>query len=113
MTTIDRITHTTILCQVLQNYLSDDLANGFFKHSLKSSANNFITQLQNVERKQFDSFHNELEESTNHIYNIMDDFFKTISEVPIYDMENIQSIINAYKKSPQSIEGIVRKINNK
>ena len=110
MTSHEKITHVSILSQVLQNYLGDDLANGFFKQSLKQSAKNFLNQLREVERKQYDSFFKKEEESTLVIYDIVDSFCKTISTIPIYEMQNIQSVLEAYQKDSKSIEGIVKKI---
>lgn len=110
MTTVDKVTHTTILCQILQNYLGDDLADGVFRHKLKYAAKNFIEELKIVEKKQFDKFYDKEEESTKYIYDTMDAFLKNVSLVPIWDMPNISTILEAYYTDSKSMEGIAKKI---
>ena len=44
-----------------------------------------------------------VKDSTIDVYNVYDNFMKKISEVPIYDMENISVIIDAYNKDKKSI----------
>jgi hypothetical protein len=106
----DKITHITISSQVLSFHLTNLKAEGYFKQSLAKTATNFINQLKVVEWKYFDNFFKKGEDSTVVVYETYDNFLKTVSSVPIWEMDNITRILEAYKKSPESIEGIVKKI---
>jgi hypothetical protein len=43
-------------------------------------------------------------------YNVTDEFVQKISGVDLDDMQNVMMIIDAYRKDPRSIEGIIKKI---
>lgn len=110
MTHTDKITHLVINAQVLNNRLSDALIQGIFKQSLKNKAKLFLDELLKVEAEYYDKFFNDIEDSTIQVYDVYEKFFNTISNVPIYEMENISTMLEAYKKDKKSIEGICRKI---
>ena len=97
-------------CQVLQDRLHDQAADKHFNQSLKNKANNFLKELQKVEKNYFDKFFDKSEDSTTYVYDVYDTFISEISKVPIYDMPNITMIIKAYNKDSKSIEGICKKI---
>lgn len=107
MTPHDNITHIAINCQLLLNRLSDEKAKNVFSKNLKFTCNNFLNELKKVETNIFDKFFDKNEESTVVVYDTYDKF---ISNIPIWDMENLTRIIEAYHKDPKSIEGIVNKI---
>jgi hypothetical protein len=111
MTDTDKITHVAINCQVLLFRLSNSIAEGYYKTGLKQMAKNFQNELVKVEKNYFDKFFNKSEESTKVVYEVYDTFMQTVANVPIYDMENVTKILEAYDKDPKSIEGIVKKIN--
>jgi hypothetical protein len=52
----------------------------------------------------------EKEEASQVIYDVYDNFIKTVSNVPIWEMQNVTQILEAYEKNPKSIEGVVRKV---
>lgn len=109
-----KLIHIKILAQVLLNYLSDFKAESktktFFTGAFKNFVNNFILKLSEVESKHFEKAINKEEEATSAIYDVTDEFYKTISSVPIWEMANIVTIINAYNKDQKSIEGICKKV---
>ena len=107
MTPHDNITHIAINSQVLSNRLSDERTKGVFSKNLKFTCNQFLKELQKVEENIFDKFFDKNEESTVVVYDTYDKF---ISNIPIWDMQNLTRIIEAYHKDPKSIEGIVNKI---
>lgn len=111
MTNTDKVTHVAINCQVLLNRLSDQVAEDYYKTGLKQTARKFLNELLKVEKEMFDKFFDKSEDSTAVVYDTYDIFMKTIANVPIYEMQNITSIIEAYQKDRKSIEGIVNKIN--
>ena len=103
-------THIKVIAQVLFNYISDYKADNYFTGKFKMFVNSFIIQLKEVERKNFDKALELEEEATTVIYDVVDDFYKQVSTIPIWDMQNITQIIDAYYKDQKSIEGITNKI---
>ena len=110
MSNTDRITHIAILSQILLNYLNDTNANNYFGKLLKMTCKRFLSELIKVERNVYDKFFDKSEDSTLVVYDTADAFYKTVSNIPIYDMENLSRIWEAYQKDKKSIEGIVKKI---
>ena len=110
MSKIEKITHIAINAQVLLNRLHDQTAGNVFKQVLKHKAKNFIDELIKVEKTLYNGFFEAKEESAVQVYEVYDNFISDVASVAIYDMENISKIIQAYKKDPKSIEGIVNKI---
>jgi hypothetical protein len=106
----DKITHITISTQVLSFHLANLKSEGYFKQSLAKTASNFINQLKIVEWSWYDKFFKSGEDSTIVVYETYDNFLKTVANVPIWEMDNITRILQAYQKSPESIEGIVKNI---
>ena len=112
--TQSRLVHIKLLAQVQLNYISDFKADfkdrNFFTGAFKSFLNNFIIKLSEIEEKHFDHAMNKEEEATEVCYDVLDSYLKTISSVPIWEMANIVTIIEAYNVDPKSIEGLCRKI---
>lgn len=104
------ITHISVNSQVLNFRLNNGLSKGLFSQSLKQLVKNLCAQLIKIESKYFDKFLTESEESTFVVYETYDNFMKTVANVPIWEMQNITQIIEAYQKDPKSIEGITKKI---
>lgn len=110
----NRLVHIKLLAQVQLNYISDFKADfkdkNFFTGAFKNFLNNLIVKLVEIEEKHFGHAIEVQEEATTECYDAMDSYFKTMASVPIWDMRNIETIINAYNVDPKSIEGIVKKI---
>ena len=108
----EQLTHIKILAEIQLNYLNDFKAENksFFTGSFKMFCNNFIKHLIRLEETYFDKSITNQEEAVTVCYDIMDAFLKDVSKVPVWDMQNISNIINAYQKDPKSIEGICKKI---
>ncbi len=70
-----------------------------------------MAELIKAEANHYDKFFERDSDSTDFVYSVFDTFIKKVSEIAIYDMENICHIIDAYRKDQKSIEGIVNKIN--
>jgi flagellar biosynthesis component FlhA len=110
MTQTDKIVTTVMTCQIALNQLSDFKDSRFFNQSLKYRLNETIKELIKVEQEWYDKFYDSMEDSTSQIYTVYENFLKSVSKIPIYDMENICKIIDAYNKDSKSIEGIVKKV---
>jgi hypothetical protein len=106
----DKITHIIINCQMLNNRLFDAFSNRFFKQNLKAKCNTFLQELIKIEKNYYDKFFDAKEQSTIDVYNVYENFINQVSNIPIWEMENITSILKAYEKDPKSIEGITNKI---
>lgn len=111
-----KLTHIKLIAQILLNYLSDykfeNQKESFFTGSFKNFVNTFLLKLIELERKHFDKAISKEEVAVSVCYDIMDDYIKIVSSVPVWDMKNIETIIHAYNKDKKSIEGICRKILN-
>jgi hypothetical protein len=103
-------THIKVVAQVLFNYISDYKADNYFTGKFKSFVNSFIVQLKEVEKKNFDRALELQEEAATEVYNALDSYLKTVSNVPVWDMQNITQVIQAYYVDKKSIEGITNKI---
>lgn len=111
-----KLTHIKLIAQILLNYLADFRADNnkqkFFSGTFKNFVNTFILKLSEIEAKYYDNALTKEEEATTVCYDVVDDFTKIVASVPVWEMRNIETIINAYNKDPKSIEGICRKILN-
>ena len=109
-----KLTHIKILAQILLNYLSDFRAvnskQNFFTGAFKSFVNTFIGKLVEIEAKYYDRAIAKEEEATDVVYDVMDNYLKAVANVPLWDQQNIITIINAYYVDKGSIEGICKKV---
>lgn len=106
----NRINHIVISSQVLSYYIAGMKSDNYFKKVLLKFTNNFIEQLKTVEWKYFDKMFKSEEEASVIVYETYENFIKTIASVPIWEMQNVSKILEAYNKDPKSIEGLVKKI---
>lgn len=93
--------------------MNEDLKNRYpaiFKKTLKNRTNNYLSELIKHE-KDFDLLFNNAEGGLKEVYEAMEEFIKTISVIPVWEMENFSQVVKAYLKDRDSIEGIVRKVN--
>ena len=105
----DRITHAIVVNEIAKNANIFLRNTPYFKGLLKNRLNQLLPELYKC-NSDFDAFFNSVEESTEVVYQVYEDYTKAISSVPIWDCQNITKIIEAYKKDPKSIQGIVNKI---
>lgn len=114
MTQKEQTTHkiiTSVLAmQISQNILIDLQGQKVFKNALKMQINRTIAMLTDVEREYYDNFFNSKETETSQVYEVYENFIKEISQVQIYDTENLLKMYEAYKIDPQSMQGITNKI---
>lgn len=97
-------------CEIALNQLEAIKHTPYYKQSLKNKINAVIPELIKAEQYHYDKFFEALSDSTDHVYKVFETFVKVISQVPIYDMENICYMIEAYNKDPKSMNGITNKI---
>jgi hypothetical protein len=83
---------------------------GYYNKELKQKLNLVLPLLIKAEEKHYDKFFESLSDSTNQVYQVFENFIKRVSQIPIYDMENICYMIDAYDKDQKSMNGITNKI---
>lgn len=106
----DKFTHAIIANQLALNYNEDlkhhkNLHNPTLKYRLKNACEELIKSELN-----YDKFFEKEEVSTVDVYNVYESFVKVMSTVPIWEMQNVQKILQAYFTDPKSIEDITNKI---
>ena len=109
MTKVDKVTHSIIVNQIALNNNEAVKHTRFYKQGLKNKLNLLLSELVKHE-PEYDKFFNSEEESTSKVYEAYDNYIKAVASVPIWDCENMTRLIEAFKKDPKSIEGIVNKI---
>ncbi len=109
MTKIDKITHAIVINEIAKNANHEIKFTPFYKGILKNRLNQLLPELYKCE-PDYDAFFNSVEESTSVVYEVYNNYLKAVASIPIYECQNITSIIEAYRKDPKSIQGIVNKI---
>ncbi len=107
---VHRITHSIIANQIALNNNEAIKHTPYYKRELKKKLNLLLPELYKAE-KDYDDFFNNVEGQTVEVYEVYESFVKAIASVPIWDCTNIIAMIEAYKKDPASLKGIVNKIN--
>jgi hypothetical protein len=110
MQEVDKITTSVMSTQIALNQLEAIKHTGYYNKELKQKLNLVLPLLIKAEEKHYDKFFESLSDSTDQVYKVFENFIKRISQIPIYDMENICYIIDAYDKDQKSMNGITNKI---
>ena len=105
-----KILHAAIASQVLQNYIIDMRSQNWFTGVFKNFVNNFLEQFKKLESKFFDVYYNHKEEDTIKLYDVYDNYIKTMAKVPLWEMDNVKDLIDAYMLDPASMTGIAKKV---
>jgi hypothetical protein len=105
-----QLTNIIITSQILLNRLSDYKADYPLKLILKQNTNRLLENLKQIEKEYYDELDTVATDQMDVCYNVTDEFVQKISGVDLADMQNVMMIIDAYRKDPSSIEGIIKKI---
>ena len=108
--TTHKIITSVLAMQISSNILTDLQGTKVFKNALKMQINRTISALKEVEIEHYDNFFKVKESETSQVYEVYENFIKEISQVPIYDAENLILMYEAYEKDPKSMNGITNKI---
>jgi len=106
----DKLTTTIMILQVALNNVDSLKHTNYYQKEIKKHINLLLPHLIKSEKEYFDKFFKFEEKSTDYVYQVHETFLKELANVPIYDMENIVTIIKAYNKDKKSIEGICNKV---
>ena len=110
MELVDKITTSVMSTQITLVQLEAIKHTGYYNKELKQKLNLVLPLLIKAEQEHYDKFFEKESDSTDHVYQVFENFIKRISKVPIYDMENICYMIDAYDKDAKSMNGITKKI---
>ena len=102
MTQTDKITHAIVVNEIAKNANMWLRNTPYFKGILKNRLNQLLPELYKAQ-KDYDSFFNKVEESTEVVYKVYEDYTKAISSVPIWECENITKIINSNHTFPYKL----------
>lgn len=105
-----KVLHTAIAAQVLQNYIVDMKAENWFTGVFKNFVNNFLLQFKKLESKFFDIYFDAKEDDTVKLYEVYDKYIQTIAQVPLWEMENVKDLIDAYFIDQKSMTGVAKKV---
>lgn len=105
-----KITHITILSQILLNRLHDHVANNNFSKGLKYSAAKFINQLSVVERERYDKFFEHDESASQIIYSGMDRFYEKVSQIEIEKMDSAGQLLDMLIHYPEDLERVLNQL---
>ena len=105
-----KVLHTAICAQVLQNYIVDMKANNWFTGVFKNFVNNFLQQFKKLESKFFDIYFDYKEKDTVELYEAYDKYLKAVATIPLWEMQYMTDIIEAYHIDQKSMIGIAKKI---
>ena len=109
ITELYKITHARLANQIALNLNEEIKHTSYYKRELKRALNPAIKELIKHETE-FDEFFDKLEESTVTVYDINEDYIKTVSLVPIWEQKNLVAMIHASRLDPKSMAGITNKI---
>lgn len=105
-----KVLHTAIAAQVLQNYIIDMKGENWFTGVFKNFVSNFLQQFRKLETKFFDLYFQHKEEETVELYETFDKYIHTVSQVPLWEMNNVKDLIDAYLMDPKSMTGVAKKV---
>lgn len=112
-TIADKAVHAIISSQIALN-MNEDLRYSIpkiYKQNLKHLTNKYLQTLIKNE-KEFDLLFDNEEQSLNQVYDVMEDFVGTISKIPIWEMENLKSVIEAYTEHKDKFENFLNGLSN-
>ncbi len=105
-----KLVHLIIIAQIMSNYITESIALKFLHGPFLNYVNNFRKKLINIEKEYYEKVFKKEEQNTVDIYDTMDEFLKTVAQVPVYEMDDIICLIKAYHVDEKSMQGIAKKI---
>jgi hypothetical protein len=103
-----------IICSQLALFANEQVKyTKYYKQTLKKSLNSSIKELLKAEKSGFDTFiDSDIEEQATVVHDVLFTLIEQIgNDLDFPDYGNVIKIIDAYKNSPKSIMGLVKKIN--
>ncbi len=110
MTKTERIVNSVLTAQILLNNLTEIKIEPYCQKELKKFTNLLLPHLIKSEKEHYDQFFDLHEKSTDEVYQVYSNFIQQISQIPIYDCQNLLAMYQAYKIDPKSMQGITNKV---
>lgn len=108
---ITKLSQSIIANQIANNFNHELTGTKYYKQKLKASINLVQKELVKAEVIEYDALFDQKPEVTAEVYEIMEKMVKELCSVGLFHFGSITEIIKAFKKDPNSIQGIVNKIN--
>lgn len=106
----DKVTQSIIANQLALNCNEALKYTGYYKKELKAHLNKTIPLLIKAESEEFDKIFDSQPGAASDVYNVMDALVKEIAATSIPEYSSIIFLIQAYRKDPKSIKGIVNRV---
>ena len=78
-----KLVHLIIIAQIMSNYITESIALKFLHGPFLNYVNNFRKKLINIEKEYYEKVFKKEEQNTVDIYDTMDEFLKTVAQVPV------------------------------
>lgn len=104
-----RLVHLVVISQVMSYYITDSMVLNFLRGPFLNYVTNFRKKLIAIEKEYFDKCFKVEEDYTVDIYNTVDNYLKVVSQVPVYQMDDIIALIEANEIDEKSMQGIAKK----
>lgn len=108
---ITKISQSILANQIAYNFLHEIQFTQYNKHRLKMLLKQVNEELGKAERSEYDLLFDKKEKATADTYAAIQEMVQEISELGLFHFDNIKEMVRAYKKNPESIMGIAKKVN--
>lgn len=110
---ISKIVKSIIANQVALDFNEAIKHTKYYKHKLKKVLGPTITELIKIEEQEFDDFLDSVESSTIILHRVYTAFIEEAATLKLDEYGELVKIIQAFKKNPNSVMGIAKKINKR
>jgi hypothetical protein len=108
---VHKLVTSVMTAQILNNQLHQLSVVGLFQKKDKQIINNAVRILENIETTYYDKFWEEKEKDTSDVYLVYETFIKVMSNIPIYDVENLMYLYDLYKNHTEKLNNLIDEIN--
>jgi hypothetical protein len=108
---VHKLVTSVMTAQILNNQLHELSVVGLFQKKDKQIINNAVRILENIETTYYDKFWEEKEKDTSDVYLVYETFIKVMSNIPIYDVENLMYLYDLYKNHTEKLNNLIEEIN--
>ena len=108
---VHKLVTSVMTAQILSDQLHELTLVGLFKQRDKQIINNAKTVLQSIETIYYDKFWEEKQKDTSDVYLVYETFIKVMSQVPVYDVENLMYLYDLYKNHTEKLNNLIDEIN--
>jgi hypothetical protein len=108
---VHKLVTSVMTAQILNNQLHELSVVGLFQKKDKQIINNAVRILENIETTYYDKFWEEKEKDTSDVYLVYETFIKVMSNIPIYDVENLMYLYDLYKNHTDKLNNLIEEIN--